>query len=155
MSRDEKGKGEEKGGGEGGQPKSGKKNYGNSRLSAAGRGLGGGLLLGFSTCAKGGVVGKTLIHPLHRLRGIEHLTGEIKLFFDPCKGGLFAEVDTVTLTIADEHYPAVWRIIMNLIAGSWSGDSMVWVHNACVQGHLMEPPTIPGVTAIDISFGAA
>jgi hypothetical protein len=155
MARDEKGKGEEKGGGEGGQPKSGKKNYGNSRLSAASRGLGGGLLLGFSTCAKGGAIGKTLIHPLHRLRGIEQLTGEIKFFFDPCKGGLFAGVDSVTLSIADEHYPAVWRIIMNLIAGSWSGDAMVWVHNACVQGHLMEAPTIPGVTGITIDIAAA
>ena len=68
---------EEKGSGEKGQPKSGKKNYGNSRQSAASRGLGGGLLLGFSTCAKGGAIGKTLIHPLHRLRGVEQLTGEI------------------------------------------------------------------------------
>ena len=142
-------------GGEKGQPKSGKKNYANSRGSAASRGVGGGLLLGFSTCAVGGAVGKTLIHPMHRLRGIEHLTGEIKFFFDSCKGGLFTGVDTVTLTIADEHYPGVWRVITNMIAGSWSGDTMVWVHNACATGHLKEAPTIPGVTAIAIDFAAA
>tara|TARA_R100000322_G_scaffold70814_2_gene44498 strand:+ start:829 stop:1293 length:465 start_codon:yes stop_codon:yes gene_type:complete len=152
---EEKGKGEEKGGGEKGSPKSGKKNYSNSRRSAASRGVGGGLLLGFSTCAVGGAVGKTLIHPMHRLRGIEHLTGEIKFFFDSCKGGLFTGVDTVTLTIADEYYPGVWRTITNMIAGSWSGDTMVWVHNACAVGHLKEAPTIPGVTAIDIAFAAA
>ena len=146
---------EEKGSGEKGQPKSGKKNYANSRQSAASRGLGGGLLLGFSTCAVGGAVGKTLIHPLHRLRGIEHLTGEIKFFFDSCKGGLFAGVDTVTLTIADEHYPECWRTIMNMISGSWAGDTMVWVHNACAVGHLKAAPTIPGVTAIAIDFASS
>jgi len=145
---------EEKGSGEKGQPKSGKKNYANSRQSAASRGLGGGLLLGFSTCDQSSI-GKTLIHPLHRLRGIEHLTGEIKFFFDSCKGGLFAGVDTVTLSIADEHYPGCWRTIMNMVAGSWSGDSMVWVHNACAVGHLKEAPTIPGVTAIAIDFASS
>ncbi len=152
---EESGKSKEKGGGEKGSPKSGKKNYANSRGSAASRGVGGGLLLGFSTCAKGGAVGKTLIHPMHRLRGIEHLTGEIKFFFDSCKGGLFTGVDTVTLTVDDEYYPGVWQKITNMIAGSWSGDTMVWVHNACVIGHLGQSPTISGVTAIDITFAAA
>ena len=42
-----------------------------------------------------------------------------------------------------------------MIAGSWSGDTMVWVHNACAVGHLKEAPTIPGVTAIDIAFATA
>ena len=39
-----------------------------STLRASSRGLGSGLLLGFSTCKAGGAVGKTLIHPLNRLR---------------------------------------------------------------------------------------
>ena len=133
-----------------GAPKSGA-----GTLSASSRGLGSGLLLGFSTCAVGGAVGKTLIHPLNRLRGIEHLTGEIKFFFDSCKGGLFTGVDTVTLTIADDHAPGCWRTITNMIGGSSAGETMVWVHNACAVGLLSQAPTIPGVTAIDITFAAA
>lgn len=137
--------------GEVGAPKSGA----SSALPAASRGLGSGLLLGFSTCKAGGAVGKTLIHPLNRLRGIEHLTGEIKFFFDSCKGSLFAGVDTVTLSIADSYAPGCWRIISNMIGGKHAGETMVWVHNECAVGYLMEAPTIPGVTAIDITFAAA
>ncbi len=133
-----------------GAPKSGSR-----ALPAASRGLGSGLLLGFSTCEAGGAVGKTLIHPLNRLRGIEHLTGEIKFFFDSCKGGLFTGVDTVVLTIADQHAPGCWRVITNMIGGSSAGETMVWVHNACAVGHLSEAPVIPGVTGIEITFAAA
>jgi hypothetical protein len=128
---------------------------GRSTLRASSRGLGSGLLLGFSTCKAGGAVGKTLIHPLNRLRGVEHLTGEIKFFFDSCKGGLFADVDTVTLSIADEHAPGCWRTITNMLGGKSAGETMVWVYNECAKGYLSEAPTIPGVTAIDITFAIA
>ncbi len=124
-------------------------------LPASTRGLGGGLLLGFSTCEDARAVGKTLIHPLSRLRGIEHLTGEIKFFFDSCKGGLFTGVDTVTLTIADSYAPGCWRTITNMIGGSAAGETMVWVHNPCAVGYLGEAPVISGVTAIDITFATA
>jgi len=126
-----------------------------STLRASSRGLGSGLLIGFSTCVAGGAVGKTLIHPLNRLRGVEHLTGEIKFFFDSCKSGLFAGVDTVTLTIADEHAPGCWRAITNRLGGKAAGQVMVWVHNECVVGYLGEAPVIPGVTKILIDFAAA
>jgi hypothetical protein len=142
-------KGEEKG--KEGEGKSGKKGMASGR-SAASRGVGGGLLLGFSTCA-GAAAGKTLIQPLHRLRGIEQAgDGKITFYFDPCKGGLFTATDKVELTIADSYSPGVWRIIMNMISGHWAGDSMVWVYNSCARGRLQEAPVIEGVTAIDITW---
>jgi len=142
-----------------------------SQDSAAARGLGGSLLLGFSTCKpadwddKGGaaVEGFTYVVPLHRLRAVVQEADKIKWHFEPMAGPSTAlpassVVDIIEMAIDMDFQTEVWNQIASIIGGWKAGNTFVWVQNFCSRGATAggSPIVIPNVTDITITiYGAS
>lgn len=134
--------------------------------TAANKGLGGGLLLGFSTCAPGTVVagkavapdpGTTYVAPLHRLRGVyQPSTPEEAFFhFEPIGGNVFTGSDIISLVIPAQYTEVFWINVANIMGGRAAGDTFVWVYNACATDDLGLPQVIPNVDSIKITLAQA
>jgi hypothetical protein len=135
-----------KAGGEKGAPRSG-----SASRPAANRGIGGGLLLGFSTC--GNSAGSSYVAPLHRLRGVTHQAGIAKWNFEPVGGAVNTNSDVITMAIAQEFAQDFWITVANYIGGRAAGDTFVWVHNECATTGLDNKTIIPNVTSVSIVLG--
>ena len=123
--------------------------------TAANKGLGGGLLLGFSTCTPGGAAGQTYVAPLHRLRGVHVTAGEVYFHFEPLSGTVKTLTDVIKMTIADEYSVQFWITVANVMGGKRSGDTFIWLYNECATDQLAMPQTINNVTAITITLAAS
>ena len=123
--------------------------------TAANKGLGGGLLLGFSTCTAGGDAGQTYVAPLHRLRGVHEIEGAVYFHFEPLSGTVKTGTDVIKMTIADQYSVQFWITVANVMGGKRSGDTFIWLHNDCATDQLGMPQTINNVTAVTITLAAS
>tara|TARA_R110000737_G_C14541169_1_gene479049 strand:- start:288 stop:749 length:462 start_codon:yes stop_codon:yes gene_type:complete len=134
-----------------------------SYKTAANKGLGGGLLLGFSTCKLETVVagkavapdpGTTYVAPLHRLRGVYQAASpeEAVFFFEPLGGNIFTGSDVIQLGIPAQYTEVFWINVANIMGGRAAGDTFVWVYNACATDDLGLPQVIPNVDSIKITL---
>jgi len=120
---------------------------------ASSKGLGGSLLLGFSTC--GNVAGETYIAPLHRLRGVTGKSGSITFKFEPLAGAVATGSDIIVMSVADEYATSFWSTIANTIGGRAAGDTFVWVQNECATDYLGNNQAIAHVTNMTITLAVA
>ena len=128
-----------------------------ANMGAGEKGVGGSLLLGFSTCASAEAreSGDIYVAPMHRLRGIHYNETETALFwhFEPIGGSGLGQTDQVKMTIDAQNVKAkVWRFIANNIGSVRQGDTIVWVYNQCNEGIHQEPSLINDVTAVTITL---
>jgi len=121
-----------------------------SRSSAAARGVGGGLLLGFSTCAVDGAAGVSYIAAQHRLRAVHCKAGKMNWHFEPMAGAQYGNTDVITMDVLDELQPMIWKFVQNYIGGSNVSDVLTWIHNPCALDSDGKPTALPGVTAMTI-----
>jgi hypothetical protein len=130
----------------------GNRNVNIAAANAGSKGLGGGLLLGFSTCdpkIAGDPV--TYIAPLHRLKGTYQVGNKLNFHFEPIIGTQSGGVDVITLVIDPEFMTEVWISISNILGGRMAGDTFVWVQNACAPSpNSQTAQVIPGVTSMGI-----
>ena len=125
---------------------------------ASSRGVGGSLLLGFSTCklanwdGKGAaaVEGETYVVPVHRLRAVHHATNKLVWSFEPIIGTQSGGTDLIIMDIDQGLSTQVWDQIATIIAGTHAGDTFVWIQNACSRGATMggAPVVVPNVTDV-------
>lgn len=132
----------------------------NTARNAAARGIGGGLLLGFSDCGtedKGSAIeGETYVAPLNRLRAVHHKADKMYWHFEPIIGTQAGNTDIIELALDSALATPVWSNIAYMIGGDDVGDTFVWVHNKCSRGDDVDgnPVLIPNVTGITITLAS-
>ena len=130
---------------------------------AASRGVGGSLLLGFSTCGieKGEKAaeeyGDTYVVPIHRLRAVIHENDKLIWSFEPIIGTQSGATDMIIMSISSALNTQVWDQIATIMAGTYAGDTFVWIQNACSRGATVggAPVVIPNVTGIEFDLATA
>lgn len=128
---------------------------------AGARGLGGGLLLGFSTCdlanERAPQEGETYVAPLNRLRAVHHKADKMFWHFEPILGTSQGGTDIIELALDSALSTECWNNIANLIGGTAVGDTFVWVHNKCSRGDNVngDPVLIPNATLTSVSLAGA